>query len=360
MKLKTPTMMAVIALLAVIAPDASAALAVTDGDFQVGAGFNANVTGWFDGTNGPEEWGDTFQDTNPVTPQTGTTVVWSGYANAKNFLYQAIGTKQAIDSMIDISIVVGDNASGSFTIGIYQSATFNGADGTDVAGAPGVTLIDSVTRNINYAAGVVGTETATLSLATANSADTIFLRFHYGEDGVGEGWLKGDNVTIAVQTGNPYAAWAEDNDLTVSNNAFNDDPDNDGRNNLMEFTFDGEPLDGANDGKMTGRIATLADTSKVLTLTLPLRTGADFSASAPGELVSAPIDGVVYHIQGSDDLIDFTTMAVSEITGDDATAMQLGLPALSSGSWTYRTFRIPGTVTDGNPAGFLRAKVALP
>ncbi|MSU36858.1 MAG: hypothetical protein EXS36_17525 [Pedosphaera sp.] len=139
-----------------------------------------------------------FQDTNPVSPQTGTTVVWSGNASAKNFLYQVIGTKEAAYGTIDISIVVGDNASGSFTIGIYQSATFTGADETDVAGASGVTLIDSEFQNISYALGVVGTETATLSLATANLTDPIFLRFHYGEDSVGEGWLKGDNITMNV------------------------------------------------------------------------------------------------------------------------------------------------------------------
>lgn len=356
-------LVAVLASLAAIAaPMAQATLAVTNGNFESGAGFKADVIGWFDGTHGPvmEEWNDVFQDTNPVAPQAGTTVVWSGVVNATNFLYQPIGTKGSADGTMDVSIVVGDNASGPFTIGIYQSASFVGADGTDVAGAPGVTLIDSLTHTISYATGVVGTETATLSLATANLTGTIFLRFHYGVDGGGaNGYLKGDLVTLAVQSGgDPYAAWAGTKELTVDNNGRDADPDNDGRSNLMEFALDGEPLSGANDGKVVGRVATLADTSKVLTLTLPLRSGTDFSTSGPGALVSAPVDGMVYHIQGSADLADFTTLAVTEVTGDDAAAIQAGMPNTLASGWTYRTFRTPGSVAAGNPRGFLRCAVA--
>lgn len=121
--------------------------------------------------------------------------------------------------------------------------------------------------------------------------------------------------------------------------------------------MDGDPLSGINDGKVATQVATLADSSKVLTLTLPLRTGTDFSSSGPGELVSAAIDGVVYHIQGSDELVDFTTMAVSEITETDATDIQAGLPGLTSGDWTYRTFRTPGTLADGDPRDFIRGVV---
>ncbi|MDA0765917.1 MAG: PEP-CTERM sorting domain-containing protein [Verrucomicrobia bacterium] len=186
------------ALAAIAAPNASAALTVTNGDFETGGGFNANVSGWFDGTIGPNAWDDLFQDTNPLSPQAGTTVVWSGNANAQNFLYQPIGTKEASDATIDVSIVVGAGATGPFTIGIYQSATFSGADGTEVAGASGVTLIDSSTWDIAYAADAVGPEMTTLSLATANQSDPIFLRFHFGEDGMADGWLRGDNITMTV------------------------------------------------------------------------------------------------------------------------------------------------------------------
>ena len=91
-----------------------------------------------------------------------------------------------------------------------------------------------------------------------------------------------------------------------------------------------------------------------MTLTLPVRTGASFSGAA--EQVSAAIDGVTYRIQGGDTLAAPWSLAIAEVTGADATAIQAGLPALSTG-WTYRTFRSPGTVADGDPSDFLRAGV---
>jgi hypothetical protein len=60
-------------------------------------------------------------------------------------------------------------------------------------------------------------------------------------------------------------------------------------------------------------------------------------------------------VEGSNDL-DTWLLDIDEVTGPDATAIQAGLPALSSGDWTYRTFRSPGPVT-GDPAEFLRAKI---
>jgi hypothetical protein len=79
--------------------------------------------------------------------------------------------------------------------------------------------------------------------------------------------------------------------------------------------------------------------------------------SGPGDLVSAAIDGVIYTIQGSDDLVDLTTMTVTEVTP----ALSAGLPALSvvpgdSGSWEYRTFRTPDAIT-ADPRDFMRAMV---
>jgi hypothetical protein len=47
---------------------------------------------------------------------------------------------------------------------------------------------------------------------------------------------------------------------------------------------------------------------------------------------------------------------VTEVTGADAAAIQLGLPALNPG-WTYRTFRSPGPVA-GDPLEFMRVKIS--
>jgi hypothetical protein len=84
-----------------------------------------------------------------------------------------------------------------------------------------------------------------------------------------------------------------------------------------------------------------APVDNALTITLPVRAGAVFNG--PGDLVSDSVDGIVYKIQSSTNLSDFTTPNVTEVTDNAAILTQLSLPALSSPAWTYRTFRAPGT-----------------
>ncbi len=159
---------------------------------------------------------------------------------------------------------------------------------------------------------------------------------------------------IEVVTTTPYGAWAALR-ITAINPAAdatpNGDPDKDGLSNLAEFAFDGDPLSGTSDGKIVGKIATVGG-SQVLTYTLPVRSGATFGGAAA--LVSAVIDGITYTIEGSDGLASWL-LDIDEVTGPDAAAIQAGLPALSGGGWTYRTFRTPGAVT-ADPADFIRAK----
>ena len=171
-----------------------------------------------------------------------------------------------------------------------------------------------------------------------------------------------------------YNAWATAMGLTGIAGSGSDtdpapgaDPDKDGRLNFQEYALDSNPRSSANEGKLVCKVATLADSSNVLTLTLPVRRAATFSSSG-GEQTSAPIDGVVYTIQGSATLAAASwTLAVTEITNPaDVAAIQAGLPPLSDVNgdslpdWTYRSFRTPGTVGGASPIGFLRVKVTLP
>ena len=95
--------------------------------------------------------------------------------------------------------------------------------------------------------------------------------------------------------------------------------------------------------------------SVLLVLTLPVRTGASFSGTT--EQVSGLIDGVIYRIQGSDELSNWN-LAVSEVLGADKTSIESGMPGLDGG-WEYRTFQSPGSVT-GDAAEFLRAVIQNP
>ncbi|MFM7182185.1 MAG: hypothetical protein ACKO2G_12070, partial [Verrucomicrobiales bacterium] len=159
----------------------------------------------------------------------------------------------------------------------------------------------------------------------------------------------------------PYDSWATAKGLTGANNGKGDDPDNDGRNNLAEFAFDGDPLSGVNDGKVVGKVATVGG-DQVLTLTLPVRNGAVFSADSGDQRTATAVDGVVYRIEGDKSLSPFADN-ISEVTGGDAAAIQAGLPALSDiaapagADWTYRTFRAPDNVATEAKA-FLRGKVS--
>lgn len=152
-----------------------------------------------------------------------------------------------------------------------------------------------------------------------------------------------------------YGAWATAKGLTGGAGSSTDpakaaDPDKDGKNNLQEFAFDGDPLSATNDGKVVGRIATVQD-EQVLTLTLPVRDGATFGVDS-GDQVSTLIDGIIYRIEGDVDLNSFAG-GIVEVTP----AITAGLPTPLTSGWTYRTFRAPGTVPTV-PKAFLRAKIS--
>ena len=122
-------------------------------------------------------------------------------------------------------------------------------------------------------------------------------------------------------------------------------PDGDEYVNLLEFARDGNPKSSGNDGKMVAKFTTISGTS-YFTLTLPIVVGATFSGA--GEKVSAAVDGIIYRIQGSTDLVDFTTTPVFEVTP----ALSADMPVLSPG-WEYRTFRL-----GAGSKGFLRVPVS--
>jgi hypothetical protein len=127
------------------------------------------------------------------------------------------------------------------------------------------------------------------------------------------------------------------------------DPDNDGVTNLVEFGFGGDPSKGSDNGiRNIQTVDANGDGQKDLTLTLAVRSGATFSASG-NDLVSAAVDGVTYRIQGSLNLVDWTS-AVSEVTPN------LGTGTPKTG-YVFKTFRLnAGNGLAGK--GFIRAGVS--
>ncbi len=159
------------------------------------------------------------------------------------------------------------------------------------------------------------------------------------------------NVTTGGSVATPFEEWAAALNLPAGKDGPGDDADSDNLSNLQEFAFDGDPLSGAGDGKRVVRIATVGGVP-ALTLTLPVRNAV--GAFSGPDAISATGDGITYRIEGSGGL-DSWTLAISEVTGPDATTIQSGLPALNTG-WIYRTFRTPGPVT-ASAREFIRAGV---
>ena len=173
--------------------NAQAALSITNGDFETGAGVNiADVTGWFD--RNPEGfWEGAWQTTAGwITPNGSAVIVFSSYEaddfrvpspnpNDGSFLYQSIGTADGLSSIqIGFDWGAPDDANAGLeigiTIGIYAydgQGGFIPADDVDVRGASGVTLLDSVsftttTTGIDGQIGTAAAAAGTPSPATSH------------------------------------------------------------------------------------------------------------------------------------------------------------------------------------------------
>jgi fibronectin-binding autotransporter adhesin len=163
-------------------------------------------------------------------------------------------------------------------------------------------------------------------------------------------------------SGSPYTAWAASKGLTglpgsATDPAKDADPDKDGRNNLAEFAFNGDPLSGSDNGKvfmLTQDSDFDGDATKELILTVAVRSPdtPGFTGS-PSPSANNATDGITYSIEGSLDLAGFLT-TVNVVP----TAATTGLPAAGAG-YEYRSFSLNGS-NGLFGKGFLRAKVTSP
>ncbi|MDB2506107.1 right-handed parallel beta-helix repeat-containing protein [Opitutales bacterium] len=165
-----------------------------------------------------------------------------------------------------------------------------------------------------------------------------------------------DDVSVQPVLVGAYDNWAFEKGLSFGiNHRFLDDPDGDNLNNFGEFSLSGDPLLAASNPARTQHQLSYVDSTAVLNLTFPARDGAVFSGAAGQS--SLTIDGVIYRIQGSTDLINWN-LEVNEVTGIEASAIHAGLYSLDSG-WSYRTFRLTPTVLTESK-GFLQLLLDSP
>ena len=168
-------------------------------------------------------------------------------------------------------------------------------------------------------------------------------------------------VTVSGGGGSPYDTWATTNSLTGLPGSSTDpakdaDPDKDGRNNLAEFAFNGNPTSGSDNGKvyMLKEDSDFdGDAIQELILTVAVRTGTPVFAGSPSPSAIQASDGITYTIEGSLDLASFPT------TVNVVSPVITGLPADPGAGYEYRSFSLNGS-NGLTGKGFLRAKVTSP
>lgn len=307
-------------------------------------------------TNGRIRSGATFSGGGSLIVPSGSTVAPDAGANI-GVLVENSGTLRIAGTPIGRNDVhdYQQNANGKLEVGLsgtgladFDRLVANGA--AQVAGTLDLKLIGgfvpALGQTFNFLSATSGvTGTFTSIVQPVGMPAGLKFRVNY----------QPTLLQLEVVNASAYDTWI-DSFASLTNPADrlkSANPDGDSLNNLGEFALDGDPTSGGNSGRIFGKIAPVA-TIPVMTLTLAVRTGALPAAGDPagGELVlEQTADSLFYAIQASDNLVT-TPLTVSEVTGPDATAIQVGLPALHAG-WGYRTFRSPGPVA-GDPEEFMR------
>lgn len=221
------------------------------------------------------------------------------------------------------------------------------ADGSGVVVNPGG-LLDIETGDTDTVKTLV-IDGAPAAVGTWGGPDAYVATNHTSPSILGSGVLK----VTQLATTSSFSTWISSYpSLTGSDALPGADPDKDGLSNLMEFALKGDPANGTNRGlsKVVIQDASLP-AGKELTLVTAVRRGATFAAVA-GASQAATKDGVVYDIQGSLDLGNFTS-AVSHISASNTAG---GLPDLTGTDWEYHTFKLDAS--EGlSGKGFLRTHI---
>lgn len=206
-----PAIKVILASFIGIFPVAQAALQITNGDFETAAqpGDTGDVSQWSDANPAQfytacwlKKGGDSPNGTAVVAMSAIAANATVNGSGTPSYIYQSIGTADGATS-VTVSFQWGSFTgapvrSMGITAGIYKSnGSFIAADGTDVLGATGITLVEEKTSlRTSVAGGALFNESFTFNL-TGVGTDELYLRFNnYEEAGKDEAWVSLDNVLI--------------------------------------------------------------------------------------------------------------------------------------------------------------------
>jgi fibronectin-binding autotransporter adhesin len=302
-----------------------------------------------------------------IQNSTGTSGI--GKNNAGTLVLAGVNTYNGNTNVNAGTLELADNASIKFTLGATTGVN-NSINGLGTAILNGDFVIDTSAADA-LSSGSWTLENVTSLTGAYGSTFTVSGFSNIGSEkwektiGGGKKYTFDETtgiLTLAITSGSPYTAWAASKGLTglpgsATDPAKDADPDKDGRNNLGEFAFNGDPLSGSDNGKvymLTEDSDFDGDATKELILTVAvLSPGTPTFTGSPSPTAINTADGITYSIEGSLDLASFPT-TVNVVP----TAVTTGLPAAGAG-YVYRSFSLNGS-NGLTGKGFLRAKVTSP
>lgn len=287
--------------------------------------------------------------------RTATLRMTGGTASFANYAGFLIGFEGAGDNLLDIS-------GGSLSIsGSTPLLVGGGSTGTVTLSGGSLTVEQAVSLGQSNANGTFTMTGGTLQAANIISTARGTFNFEGGEITLAgdrrailaEAWFHGaagttasfdstlDRTLIRVSSGTPFSLWAAAAGIPEGERGADQDPDQDGVPNLMEFALGGQPGEPGSRG-----IHTTVPAQGGAVVTVAVRAGASFGTEG-GRLV-ALVDGVRYEIQGSANLNQWDA-PVEEVIP----ALTQGVSPAPSAEWELRSFRLAGA---SGQAGFLRVE----
>ena len=299
-----------------------------------GNNLSNSFSGVLSGTAGFTKTGSGIQTFSGINTYTGNTIVNSGTL--------------ALTSTGGLKFVVTNTTNNKITGNGTATTTLDGAFAIDTTAVTNITGSWTLVEIAN--AGATFTSNFTVTGFTAQP-DGVTWQLVNGA----QTWTfsKSTGTLTLVTAGMAYETWAAAMGLTGSNNGRDQDPDGDGASNLLEFALAGDPLSGSNNGISLAKLQDVSG-NQALTLTIATRAGATFATATDGNAMEAPVDSIVYRIEGTHNLTTWTD-SISEVTP----AITTGLPSPAPTGYEYHTFMTAGPVS-GTPADYIRVKVTSP